>query len=102
MTRQEADVGASGSPSGATTETDRPNRPVTAGSSAPTNAPLSMLRGLRLPLDVAAIGPSASHAPMRPSADGTMATSAPANAARGHTANQAAAKRTNETQRHPS
>src|SRR5262249_49532073 len=76
MTFQLAVVGASASPSGATIETVRPNLPVTADSSpAPARTVVSMLRGARLPLEVAAIGPRASHAPSRPSDDGTMATS---------------------------
>ncbi len=69
---------------------ERPNLPVTADSSAETSAAVSMLRGALLPLVVAAIGPSASHAPMRPSADGTIVTSPPASAARGHAAHKAA------------
>src|SRR6185436_1741019 len=78
ITFQVAVVGASGSPSGATIETVRPNLPVTPDSSEMPSTLVSMLRGARFPLDVAAMGPSASHAPNRPSDDGTIATSPPA------------------------
>src|SRR6266699_162661 len=60
-TRQLAVVGASGSPSGAEMETVFPNLPTRACSSAPASALVSMLRGARLPFEVAAIGPSASR-----------------------------------------
>src|SRR4051812_20589656 len=83
MTRQLAVVGASESPSGAMMETVRPNLPVTVDSSETPRTLLSMLRGARFPFEVAAIGPSASHAPRRPSDEGTIATSPPAKARAG-------------------
>src|SRR5262249_41717932 len=82
MTFQLSVVGASASPSGATIGTERPNLPVSAASSPPARTPVSMLRGALFPFEVAAIGPSASHAPRRPSDDGTIAAS-PAMARRG-------------------
>src|SRR5204863_1545461 len=56
--------------------------PVSPASSASARTPVSMLRGARLRFALALIGPSASHAPKRPSAEGTIVTS-PASAARG-------------------
>src|SRR5258708_36181164 len=87
--RHDAVVGASASPSGAVIETARPKRAVSAASSAPPRTPASMLRGVRTPFALATMGPSASHAPKRPSAEGASVTSAIAARGSATTANSA-------------